>query len=54
MSDLAYVIVFALGALCGIGVTLLLQLLSHVGCRRKNCEQQEDGYCAKCHADYYG
>lgn len=54
MSGLEFTIVFTLGALCGVGVMLLMQLLSSVGCRRRNCKRSDDGYCAKCHADFYG
>ena len=58
ISSTGFVIAFVIGAILGSLITLGIQYLSETyeekDCRKKNCQKQDDGYCAKCHSDYYG
>lgn len=52
-----FMLMFMLGGACGalitVGISLLDQRYNNK-CKKKNCEQLEDGYCASCHSEYYG
>ena len=57
-SWFGFMIVFMIAGLLGSLITLGIIALSGTheekDCRKKNCQRQDDGYCAKCHSDYYG
>ena len=57
MNYLFFMTVFMLGGLCGALVTLGIFYLDQRAddkCKKKNCQQLSDGYCARCHSGYYG